>query len=154
MKVYITGYMYHLINKNFPTVISRRFQVRLDSQVFKDSEDETIFMRKKHRTEHLHVYFDLLEIADIAPDVPTKYFELILLKSFRQAIADGKISIDKVLDWSDNKTARKRKKEKEEKKAIKRKEAIKEARYWMDKVEQKKITLPELGAQTIYKLTN
>ena len=156
MSLYLadTGYMYHLINKTFPTAVSRRFMVRMDSQVFNDKEDESIFLRKKYRKEHMHVYFDLLEVADIAPDVQAKYFEIILLKSFRQAIADGKISIEKELEWSDNATARKRKREKEVLKAKKRKEAISEAKYWIDKVEQKKVTLPDIGAQTVYKLTN
>lgn len=148
------GYMQHLINKTFPTVVSQRFQVRMDSQVFNDKEDETIFMRKKYRKEHLHVYFDLLEIADIAPEVPSKYFEVILLKSFRQAILDGKISIAKQLEWSDNKTARRRKRENEEKKKVNRKKAINEAKYWMKKVKQNKVKLPDVGSQTVYKLKN
>lgn len=154
MSLYLadTGYMYHLINKTFPSKVATRFQVRMDSQVFNDKEDEGIFLRKKYRKEHMHVYFDLLEIADIEPSVQAKYFEIILLKSFRQAISDGKISIEKQLEWSDNATARKRKREKEVLKAKKRKEAVKEAKYWMNKIEQKKVTLPDLGSQTVYKL--
>lgn len=142
-----TGYMQHIINKNFPDAIARRFMVRMDSQVFNDKEDESVFMRKKYRKEHLHVYFDLLELLDIPPHVPAKYFEVFLFKSFRDAIKDGTISIEKELEWSDNKTARanKRAKDKTKKKDIE--ESFKFARDNNFDVKRIEAKLPKLGGK-------
>ena len=142
------GAIQHLIIKHFGTKMSKRFMVRVDTDIFKASEDESIFNRKKAGTEHIHIFFDFLEIADIPPTVDRRFFELILLRSFRDAIKSGAVSIDTVREVTDLKTAATRKQEIKKKKKEKILEAFKEARYYANKVKTRRVKLPDVGEIT------
>ena len=140
--------MQHLINRNFPKHISDRFMVRMDSDVFIPKEDETIFNRKKQSKEHMHIYFDHLELAEIPPSVHSRYFKLILFKSFRDAVKNGFVSIDKIQEVTDNKTARLRFKEKRGKIRKKLIAAFRQARSEVGKFKKKEVVLPPAGHET------
>lgn len=120
--------VYAMINRHFPPELYKRFNVKMDIQVYKPGEDEGVWLRKKNDTQNIHIFFDGLELLEIPPHVPRKYVEVFILQSFRDNIASGKISVDRVLEWSDNATAKKNKKVKEEKKKKNIENAFKFAR--------------------------
>lgn len=142
------GVFQHLINKHFGTKMAKRFMVRVDTDIFKASEDESIFNRKKSGLEHMHIFFDFLEIADIPPTVDKRFFELILLRSFRDAIKSGAVSIEKERELTDPGTAAIRRQEIKKKKKERILEAFKEARYLASKTKTRKVKLPDMGEVT------
>lgn len=134
-----------MINKHFPPAIYNRFEVKMDVDIFKPSEDEGVFLRKKSNTQHMHILFDGLELLEIPPTVPRDYVELFILRAFRDAIDEGRIYFDKVLEWTDNDTAKRNQKEKAEKKKKQVEEAYKFARDNRFNVKQIEAKLPRAG---------
>jgi len=98
------GHFNYLVHKHFGD-LELRFSVMLDSDIFLKGEDESIWNRVRKETEHLHVFFDMKEFLDIPVTVPKIYFEMFLLRGFRDAIKNGMISITKKPEYTDNKTA-------------------------------------------------
>lgn len=134
-----------------PIEIVDRFTFRTDSEIFIPKEDEGIYNRWKSDHENMHVLFDGLEIIEIPEKLDKRYGEVFILRAFRDAIADGRISIEHKIEWSDKATAKRRKKEREEEKKKKRIEAIKEARYHMG---QQRITKVKKKLPTGSKVIN
>lgn len=104
-----------LVKKHFPGSIGMRFTFRSDSEVFLPKEDKSIWERWKADQENMHILFDGLEILELTPKVPKMFGEVFLLRAFRAAIKDGRISIEKKIEWVDADTAKRNKREKKAK---------------------------------------
>lgn len=113
-----------IIDKYFPPEMSIRFTIRSDSQIWIPKEDEGVWNRWKSGNENFHILFDGLLLIEIPSTIKPELAEVWFLKAFRKAISDGKISFKKKLEWTDNETAKRNKKEKEVKKKKKVKDAI------------------------------
>lgn len=109
------GQMNYLVEKHFGKVLGMRFQVMMDNDIFIKSEDESIWSRIRNDKESLHVYFDLVEILDIPSSVPQSYYEVFLLRGFKDAIKAELISIDVKTEMTDIQSVKRAKKNKEAK---------------------------------------
>lgn len=114
-----------IIDKFFPPEMSVRFTIRSDSEIWIPKEDEGIFNRWRGGNENFHILFDGLLLLEIPHTIKPELAEVWFLKSFRDAVADGKISFTKKLEWSDNKQARINKKVNKKRKEKKRIDLIK-----------------------------
>jgi len=140
-----------IIDKHFPSHIAKRFTLRSDSEIWIPKMDEYIWLKNKNNIESIHILFDGLEIFEIPHDLDPRFAELYFLKAFKQALKDGKISIQKVKEWTDNKTARRNKKEKQKKKHKKLKESFEYAKQHPFTVREIEAKLPKIGKKTILK---
>ena len=93
-----------IIDKHFPPELSKRFTLRSDSEIWIPKEDESVWLAHKHSTEALHVLFDGYEILEIPQTLDSRFAEVFFLKAFKWALQEGKLSIDEVKEWTDNKT--------------------------------------------------
>lgn len=146
-----------IVKSHFPEFISSRFTFRSDSEVYIPGEDESIWDAVRGNKESMHVLFDRIQILEMPYNTPHKMGEYFILRAFRDAVADGRISIEKVAELSDNKTARRNKREKQLKKRKQVEESYKFARdntFDIDRIESK---LPAAGknknGKNITKLT-
>lgn len=110
------GQMSYLIDKHFGSIMSKRFFCRYDADVFLKGEDETVWDKVRKDQQNLHVYFDFTEILDIPYSVPQSFFEIFLLKGFRDAIKSDLISVEKKQEVTDTSSVIKAKKKIQEKK--------------------------------------
>lgn len=117
-----------IIRKHFPPAISNRFTVRSTSDIWKPGEDKVVFDMVRNNKESLHVLFDMVELFEIPYDLPAKIAELQILRAFKQAIIDGRVSIDVLPDYTTNEDIRRQKKVMQDKKRRDVIESIKEAR--------------------------
>lgn len=149
-----------IVKHHFPPVVSDRFSVRMDSEIYIPKEDEGVFMRHKYGHENIHVLFDNMEIFEFPERLERKYVELMILKSFKLAIEQGTVSIDVAPEYTDNATARRNKREKDSKKKKKIEESYKFAQDNNFNLEQIEAKLPGAGKskktqkKKIIKLTN
>lgn len=145
-----------IINKHFPPEIGDRFTMRSDSEIYIPSFDEGVWKRKKQNRESLHILFDGLELFEIPQWLDKRFAELAFLKSFKEAIIDGRISFDKKIEWTDNAKARKNKRELQQKKADKLLDSLKEATYLVNKyknpTKSKSVILPTKGKVKKYEM--
>lgn len=145
-----------IVRKHFPTEISQRFSFRSDADIFIPKEDESIWHRWKADRENMHVLFDGMEILELTPEIPRKFAEVFLLRAFRDSIKEGRLSLDKKIEWTDNATARKNKRLKKEKKKQQIEDAVKFAYQNKDNphvVKEIEMKLPKKKrAQKVYKL--
>lgn len=96
-----------VIHKHFPPLIADRFSVRMESEIWKPSEDEGVWNRNKAGREIAHILFDMVDIFEIPPQLPKVELERYILFAFKWSIEDGKISVEKKPEFTDNKTAKK-----------------------------------------------
>lgn len=134
-----------MLNNHFPPALYNRFEARTDEQIFKASEDEGVWWRKKKNIQNMHILFDGLEILEIPPSVPRDAIEVFILRAFRDAIAEGRIFIDKVLEWTDNETAKKNKVEKQAAKKKQVQDAYEFARHNQFDIQRIEAKLPRAG---------
>lgn len=134
-----------VLNNHFPPPIYNRFELRADSEIFKASEDEGTWSRQRSDSEHIHILFDGLEIIEITSQVKREWLEWFVLRAFRDAIDEGRIYIDKVLEWTDNETAKRNKKALEDNKKKKVQEAFKFARDNRFDIQRIEAKLPRAG---------
>lgn len=116
-----------IIEKNFPPEIASRFSFKMDSEIFKPSEDEGTWLRKRKGGERLHVFFDLTEIFEIPERLTQKEAEWWILRAFRDAVADGVIVFTKKAEAMSQDDVKKIKNEKAAKKKVQVQESFKEA---------------------------
>lgn len=131
-----------IVKSRFPPFISDRFSFRTDSEIYIPKEDETIWKAVRSNKENMHVMFDKVVILEIPQSTPRNLGELFILRAFRDAIASGRILLEKIPEYVDNETARKNKKEKEKKKAKQVEDAFKFARDNSFDVERIEAKLP------------
>lgn len=116
-----------IVRSYFPDEIAKRFTYRMDDEIWIASEDEAVFNRRRAGNMSCHILFDRQHIAEVPPKLDRKRAELWVLWSIRDAIKSGVINVDKVAEFTDNKTIRANKKALKEKKRRQLIDSIKEA---------------------------
>lgn len=140
-----------IIDRHFPPEISQRFTIRMDTEIFKKSEDEGVWNRWRRDRENIHILFDGLELFEVPQQIKQSQAEVYFLRCFKWAIEDGKISIEKKKEWTDNDTAKRNRRAREKKKKEAFVEAYKRSVQNPGNYEEHKANVPNLGDITIFK---
>ncbi len=123
----VKNWAHTIIGSNFPPELAKRFTFRMDSEMFLVGEDESTWRRHKSGKEHLHVMFDDTEIFEVPDGLDRTQAEWWILKGFRDAIANGEISVTRIPEHMSLDDVKQRKREKTREKKVKIEESIREA---------------------------